>query len=44
MRKKASIAALVIAVVMTSCFTQEHIVGKGASGSDATSQVRQKNL
>ncbi len=38
MKKKAGIAVLVIAVVMTSCFTQEHIVGKGASGSDATSQ------
>ncbi len=38
MRKKAGFAALVIAVVMSSCFTQEHIVGKGASGSDATSK------
>ena len=31
-------AALVIAVVMTSCFTQEHVVGKGASGTEAASQ------
>ena len=38
MKRKSFFAVLVIAIAMSSCFTQEHVVGNGASGGNSTSQ------
>lgn len=36
MKSKQLIAVFGIALIMSSCFTSEHLVGTGASGSNAT--------